>query len=186
MYWRSTNSLPSWIKNNEPSQQGKYHGRASAGLYSWAARRLRRVCGRTVPRLAINVRAGSTWIPHKQSRGPGRRAARGPIRQKSRYRATDIWMRNFLDWTTSTRRRFGDILVTALPPTRRGPGSYQYRVKLKRRGPAVKHPPGFFLQTVQVALVLPLDVDQSLCTGPVQHRGGVVGGERLHLAPKRP
>src|SRR5664279_4783251 len=74
-----------------------------------------------------------------------RRAARDPIRQKSRYRATHIWMRNSLDWTTSKKRRFSDILVTALSPTRRGPGSYQYRVKLKRRGPAVKHPPGFFV-----------------------------------------
>src|SRR5450759_1742319 len=73
-----------------------------------------------------------------------RRADRGPIRQKSRYRATHIWMRNSLDWTTSKRRRFSDILVTALSPIRRGPGSHQYRVKLKRRGPAVKHPPGFF------------------------------------------
>ena len=54
-------------------------------------------------------------------------------------------MRNSLDWTTSKKRRFSDILVTALSPTRRGPGSYQYRVKLKRRGPAVKHPPGFFV-----------------------------------------
>src|SRR5450759_4114819 len=74
-----------------------------------------------------------------------RRAGRGPIRQKSRYRATHIWMRNSLDWTTSKRRRFSDILVTALSPIRRGPGSHQYRVKLKRRGPAVKHPPGFFV-----------------------------------------
>src|SRR5664279_3336143 len=74
-----------------------------------------------------------------------RRAARDPIRQKSRYRATHIWMRNSLDWTSSKKRRFNDILVTALSPTRRGPGSYQYRVKLKRRGPAVKHPPGFFV-----------------------------------------
>ena len=55
-------------------------------------------------------------------------------------------MRNFLAWTISKRRRFNDILVTALSPTRRGPGSYQYRVKLKRRGPAVKHPPGSFLE----------------------------------------
>src|SRR5450759_3296863 len=74
-----------------------------------------------------------------------RRADRGPIRQKSRYRAIHIWTPNSLDWTTSKRRRFSDILVTALSPIRRGPGSYQYRVKLKRRGPAVKHPPGFFV-----------------------------------------
>src|SRR5260370_10072597 len=60
-------------------------------------------------------------------------------------------MLNSLDWIKSKSRRFNDILVTALSPIRRGPGSYQYRVKLKRRGPAVKHPPGSFFPVIRGA-----------------------------------
>src|SRR6185436_10133169 len=75
-------------------------------------------------------------------------------------------MRNSHAWTTSKRRQFSDILVMALSPTRRGPGSYQYRVKLKRRGPAVKHPPGSFFGAASLialpnrdsARILALDV----------------------------
>src|SRR5215472_7496932 len=73
-----------------------------------------------------------------------RRAVRDRIRPKSRYSEILIWRAVFRDWILSKRRRFGDILEKTLSPTRRGPGSYQYRVKLERRGPAVKHPPGFF------------------------------------------
>src|SRR5215475_12695501 len=74
-----------------------------------------------------------------------RRAARGPIRPKLRLKETLIWIAGFRALILSKKQRFSDILRRTLSPTRRGPGSYQYRVKLERRGPAVKHPPGFFV-----------------------------------------
>src|SRR5258708_2367341 len=86
-------------------------------------------------------------MPWRASTAPTatcRRAARDPIRPKSRYKEIPIWRAIFLVWILSKRRRFSDILIKTLPPTRRGPGSYQYRVNLERRGRAVKPPRGFF------------------------------------------
>ena len=63
-------------------------------------------------------------------------AGRDPIRGKSSNREMTIWTRIFRVSISSKKLRFSDILEWILSPMRRGPGSYQYRVKLERRGPA--------------------------------------------------
>src|SRR5271157_1328169 len=74
-----------------------------------------------------------------------RRAGRAPIPPRSRRRATPTSKTILPGWTTFTKPRFSDIVGETPAPSRRGPESYQYRVKLERRGPAgPNHPPGFF------------------------------------------
>src|ERR1017187_1002542 len=64
------------------------------------------------------------------------REGRAPIRPKLRSRETSTFRAIFRGSISSRKPPFSDIVREEPAPIRRGPGSYQYRVKLERRGPA--------------------------------------------------
>src|SRR5271157_932017 len=102
-----------------------------------------------------------------------RRAGRAPIPPRSRRRATPTSKTILPGWTTFTKPRFSDIVGETPAPSRRGPESYQYRVKLERRGPAgPNHPPGFFRAGLRVGHVQVLPSGRQELPRASRHVGG--------------
>src|ERR1017187_5384152 len=64
------------------------------------------------------------------------REGRAPIRPRLKPRETSPCRAIFRGSISSRKPPFSDIVREDPAPIRRGPGSYQYRVKLERRGPA--------------------------------------------------
>src|SRR5579883_3105616 len=146
-----------WSNANLPDDPVKQHNTRGTVTYATAgptrARRRSSSTSETIaprstgPASPRSARSSPAWTRSTASTAATAtcpRAARAPTPRRSNCKAMTTSPAIFPGSTIFRKRRSSDILRKA--PMLRGPGSYQYRVKLERRGPAASiAPAGFFI-----------------------------------------